>query len=466
MCYTPRVNDDASLAAAYKHLAHAHDVLRASVFPSPANDAIVARIAAAAACVRVRTAAGGLPPRSPPRAAGGGGDAPPARTRAANDAAGSTVSYGSSRGSAGGGGDGGGGAPAWEAALAAAAAAAAAAEAAEAARARAEQEAARQREAALVSARAEAAAAAAAAEFGGAPPWRRLLARGLPPDAEEEELCAHVQNALARAQRPTYTKVVYCGGAHLLDGGAAMLVFASDALATAACEQMTDSMLLRGCRLTLARPVDYRKPPPAAAATPLRLNVVREERGVPLPEVLTVEEALKKRAAESAAKRGGGGGGGGGGAPPPPPPPAAAAPAKALSAKEQKKVAERALAERKAAEKAALTSAQRALAERVRAALTKAELQCLQAIAQVHDAGSAQDVSYEVACKLLARLGELGAPVSVTIKADQINVCAGGENYNLARPRGHHLQLMLQHFVGDLRKMLPIIGFPLAAFDA
>ena len=123
-------------------------------------------------------------------------------------------------------------------------------------------------------------------------------------------------------------------------------------------------------------------------------------------------------------------------------------------------------AERKAAAAAALTPERRAFADRVRLALPKRELACLQSIAAIYDVGSAQDVDWDVVGTLLQTLSELGVPLTCKVKADQINCNknAGG-SVNLPKPRGHHVILMTQHMVGDLRKLLPDLDFPLAAFN-
>jgi hypothetical protein len=477
LCFVPRSKEDPTSAAlCLARLQAQHAALSAVFSPSPPEAAIAAKIASAAA-MRARGLEGaapaggapsgvdgilallGLPGTAADRGRGGGGGRPPAR--APSPAVGGGRQGAASSGGGGGGG-GGGGAPARAPSPAPAPAPARAP---------------------------SPAPAPAPAPYGGAPPWRRLYLRGLPPDAAEGEVAAHINAAITRALLGRATDTRFVEGVHAMGEGRAMVVLASEPLATAVKEQMGDALLLRGARLSLTRPADYKKQDDGSPLAPLRLNVVREEPAAepPTAEALAAEqrareaarEAAKKRAAAAAAAaaaaggssssgsggNGGGGGGGGGGAHPAAR--AAAAPApKVLSAKEQKKAAERELAERKAAAAAALTPERRAFADRVRLALPKRELACLQSIAAIYDVGSAQDVDWDVVGTLLQTLSELGVPLTCKVKADQINCNknAGG-SVNLPKPRGHHVILMTQHMVGDLRKLLPDLDFPLAAFN-
>ena len=111
-----------------------------------------------------------------------------------------------------------------------------------------------------------------------------------------EVLCEHVNAAVQRALRPgSYVSSAhFCGSQSATGTRSAILVLGSDALAEAVLG-MHEALLCQGHRLAIRRPQGWGAAEQRAveALPQIRLAITREEAGVELPAILSVEERLR-----------------------------------------------------------------------------------------------------------------------------------------------------------------------------
>jgi len=139
-------------------------------------------------------------------------------------------------------------------------------------------------------------------QFGGSRLAQQLYCKGIGEATSAEVLKEHVNDALQRALRPgEYVEGVYFVGSPSGGTRNAILVITSDALADAALG-LSNMLLCEGHRLSLKRPQGWSASEQRAvdALPKPSLTIVREEEGVELAPILSVEERLRMQRLERA----------------------------------------------------------------------------------------------------------------------------------------------------------------------